>query len=143
MKPQKHITLVFAVKSLTGNTEMIHHFNRLGHSVSYSQLEEIDTALCIQKLSMSEVSVALPKNIHPGVFTNLAWDNIDRLEETTSGDGTSHRVNGFAIQGKQAETGPGKVMHPIARTKKRSIDAPSLLLPMYNAGQRTGPPQIK
>ena len=36
------------------------------------------------------------RNIYQGVFITLAWDNIDRSEETTSGDGTSHRVN--AIQ---------------------------------------------
>ena len=60
---------------------------RLGHSVSYSQLEEIDTALCLQKLSLS---LSFPTNIHPGVFTT--WDNIDRREETVSGEGTSYRV---------------------------------------------------
>ena len=34
------------------------------------------------------------------VKTTLAWDNIDRLEETLSGAGTSHRVNGIAIQAR-------------------------------------------
>ncbi|KAI0221981.1 hypothetical protein LSAT2_026763 [Lamellibrachia satsuma] len=76
----KHIILPFAVKSLTGNVELIHTLNRLGHSVSYYQLEEIDTALSLQKLSLSEDDVPFPANIHPGVFTTLSWDNIDRLE---------------------------------------------------------------
>ena len=71
-KPPKRIILPFAIKSLTGNFELIHTLDRLGHSVSYSQLEDIDTALCLQKLALSEGDVHLPANIHPGVFTTLA-----------------------------------------------------------------------
>ena len=96
-KPPKHVLLPFAVKSLTRNVELIQTLNRLGHGVSYSKLEEIDTALRLQKLSCGE-DTPLPSDIHPGVFTTLAWDNIDRLEETLSGGGTSHRVNGTAVQ---------------------------------------------
>ncbi len=73
--------------------------NRLGHGVSYSQVEELETALCMQKLeSQNDETVALPEQIQPFIPTTLAWDNIDRLEETLSGGGTSHRVNGIAVQ---------------------------------------------
>ena len=89
-KPMKHIVLPFAVKSLTGNVELTHIFNRLGHGLSYSQVEEIDTALCLQKLELSDGQAAVPRDIYPSVFTTLAWDNIERLEETASGEGTSH-----------------------------------------------------
>ena len=82
IKPPKHLVLPFAVKSLTGNIELIHVLNRLGHSVSYSKVQEIDTELCLQKLSVSTGDVALPGNIFSNVFTTLAWDNIDRLQET-------------------------------------------------------------
>jgi len=44
--------------------------------------------------------VSLPENIQPFVRTTLAWDNIDRLEETLSGAGTTHRVNGIAVQAR-------------------------------------------
>ena len=52
--------------------------NRCGHGISYTQLEEIDTALYIQKMNAaeSEDKVPLPDNIHPHVSTTLAWDNI-------------------------------------------------------------------
>jgi len=62
-KPAKHITLPFAVKLLTGNVELVHILSWLGHGVSYSQVEEIDTALCLQKLAQSG-HVAVPRNIH-------------------------------------------------------------------------------
>ena len=99
IKPLKQILLPFAVKSLTG---MIHalnglghsvsYSNGLGHSVSYSQLGEIDTSLCLQKLTLSVGNIALPSNIQNIIFSILAWDNIDRLEETISGKGTPNRV---------------------------------------------------
>lgn len=47
VKPLKQITLPFTVKSLTENVELVHVLNRLGHCVSYSRLQEIDTALCL------------------------------------------------------------------------------------------------
>ena len=78
---------------------MIKLLNRLGHGVLYSNREEIEIALYLKKIeSEDEVAVILPSNIYPGVPTTLAFDNIDRLEETLSGSGTSHRVNGIVIQ---------------------------------------------
>lgn len=71
-QPSKHIILPFSVKSLTGNVELINILNRLGHSVSYSQMQEIDTALCLQKLSSSGSDTVLPAYIHPHIFTTLA-----------------------------------------------------------------------
>ena len=64
----------------------------------------------------------------------LAWDNIDRLEETLSGAGTTHRINGIAVQ---ATLAPGKEQ---ARIRKRNID-PSVIsaVPLYNVGDRCGP----
>lgn len=43
-KPPKHVLITYAVKTLTGNIEIIKALNRLGHGISYS-LEENDTAL--------------------------------------------------------------------------------------------------
>ena len=77
-RPPKHILLPMVVKTLTGNVEIIQLLNRLGHGVSYSMTQQIETALCIQKLEyFGDFNVALPHNIHPNVFTTLVWDNID------------------------------------------------------------------
>ena len=45
----RNIYCFYAVKTLTGNIEIIQSLNRLGHGVSYSQLQENDTALFLQK----------------------------------------------------------------------------------------------
>ena len=117
-KPPKHFLLPYAVKTLTGNVELIQTLNRLGHGVSYSQLEENDTALCLQKLAATtNQQVVLPADIKPYVFTNLAWDNIDRLEETLTGTGTSHRVNGITVQLKIF--GPHLPERPLPNIKKQ------------------------
>ena len=116
--------------------------NRCGHGITYSQIEEINTALCLQKMALTpNDDVPLPENIQPYIMTTLAWDNIDRLGETLSGSGTSHRVNGIAVQarhfGPSLPPPPGIVQ---ARTRKRSIDpsVSSVVLP-YNAGGCCGP----
>ena len=135
LKPTKHILLPFAVKSLTGNVELIKILNRLGHSVSYSKLEEIETALCLQKLSVAG-DMSLPANIYAGVPTTLAFDNIDRLEEILSGKGSSHRVNGIAIQPKMICPQLQRLYAAVSKTKKRGITPNMSSLPSYNVGQR-------
>lgn len=142
-RPPKHILLPYAVKSLTNNVELIQILNRCGHGIAYnSQLEEINTAICLQKMAATSCNeVPLPNNIRPFINTTLAWDKIDRLEETLSGEGTSHRVNGSAVQANHYVPHLPQVSVPkIAKSKKRSIDSVGeSTLPVYNAGQRRGP----
>ena len=95
----------------------------------------------LQKMALTpDNEVPLPENIKAYVNTTLAWDNIDRPQENLSGAGTSHRVNGIAIQARHF--GPNLPPPPgigQARTKKRNID-PSVIsvVPPYNAGDRCG-----
>ena len=99
-KPPKHI-LPYAVKTLTSNVDVIRFLNRCGHGIVYSQIEEMNTALFLQKMaSTPENGAPLPDNIRPHISTSLAWDNIDRLAETLSGGGTSYRVNSIAVQSR-------------------------------------------
>jgi len=64
------------------------------------------------------------------------YDNIDFLEKTLPGGGTTHRVNGIAIQ--KAFIGPllPPVPVEISKTKKRSIYVEPLQLPVHNVGTR-------
>ena len=140
-KPPTHLLLPYAVKTLTGNIEIIKTLNKFGHGVSYSQLEENDTALCLQKLATGlNQRVVLPASIKPPVFTNLAWDNIDRLEKTLTGKGTSHRVNGIAVQAKVYGPDLPKAELPrIEKLKQRSVNIEHQELEIYVAGARVGP----
>ena len=140
-KPTKNFLLPYAVKTLTGNVEMIQILNRFGHGVSYSQLEENETALRLQKLATeSQLKVTLPTSIKPHVFTNLAWDNIDRLKETLTGKG----VNGIAVQAKVYGPFLPKAELPYIekKRKQRSVCVKIHDLEVYVAGARTGPQSL-
>ena len=140
----KHILLTSTVKSLTGNVELISILNKFGHGISYSKYEEIETALCLQKLALlPEGNVPLPENILAGVSTTLAFDNIDRVEETLSGSGTSHRINGIAVQPKIQGPQLQKPMPNIAQKKQRTLGhmIDYFAIPNYNAGEKAGPPR--
>ena len=51
-----------------------------------------------------ENAVPFPDNVKPHISTLLARDNMDRLKETLSGGGKSHRVSGIAIQTRQVSS---------------------------------------
>lgn len=66
--PAKQIPLPMGIKTLTGNVELIKILNRLGHGISYSKLEEMDTAWCLQKQTRdASQGVILPSSSHTGI----------------------------------------------------------------------------
>ena len=82
-----------------GKKELVQFVNRLGHGLSYHQLEENETGLCRKKISsISARSIPLPQYIQPYSFPTLAFDNIDMLEETLTEKGTIFRVNGIIVK---------------------------------------------
>ena len=120
--------------------------NKSSHGMSYTQLEENDTTLSLRKLASSlDEKVSLPASIKPHFFTNLAWDNIDRIKETLSGKGTSHRVNGIAVQPRVF--GPDlspKECPRIDKRKQRTLSTEHQpQLDVYVAGSHVGPHPLK
>ena len=85
IKTPKHVALPLTVKSLTGNAELITILNRFGHALSYTQIEELETALEEREIEKQQDGMLIPSTCSvavPGVF---CWDNNDLLEETLSG----------------------------------------------------------
>ena len=85
IKTPKHVVLPMTVKSLTGNVELITILNRFGHGLSYSQIEEVETALAETQIAKQGNGVFVPSACHPNVSGVLCWDNNDLQEETLSG----------------------------------------------------------
>ena len=85
MKTPKHVVLTMTVKSLTENVELITILNRFGHGLSYSQVEEVETALAKTQIAKQQNGVSVPSACHPNVSGVLCWDNNDLPEETLSG----------------------------------------------------------
>ena len=85
--------------------------------------------------------IPLPDNIQPHVSITLARDNIDRLQATLSGEGTSHRVNGIAVQARHFGPQPLIDQSPrITKGTRRSVEPLDVAaLPIHNAGESQGP----
>ena len=95
-------------------------------------------------MNEDETDVPLPSKIISCIPTNLAFDNIDRLEETLSGTGTSHRVNGIIVQPQVTIVEKPRETEKVPTVKRRCIDPPQLMLaPYYVSGERVGPPKVQ
>ena len=97
-KTPKHVALPITIKNITGCKEVITLLNRFGHGISYEQVLSIETALAEKQMEAEVQGVVLPSSVRPNVFSLFCWDNIDLLEETLSGKGTSHCTNGIIVQ---------------------------------------------
>ena len=142
-KPTFPHVLIFIVKSLIGNTKLVHTPNGLGDSALSLYSAGVDWHSTVSpldyKIELSADDIPLPGNIYPAAFTTLLYGNIKHLEKTASGE-TSHVVNDIAFQANF--NGP-ECRQPIPE-KKTSIrgeaqaPTPQILL-VLNAGHRVGP----
>jgi len=76
--------------------------NKYGHGISYDLVEEIETDFALNVITeQAENCVAIPSEFKEGEtsspVTLMIADNIDNLECTSSGTGTSHRVNSIHV----------------------------------------------
>lgn len=103
IKPSTCIQLGLATKSLTGNRKMLNVLNRMGHSISYTTTQEIETELaygCSIEKRVLPFGLELQR---PELHTHVAFYNYDRFVETSSGKDTLHDTVGIAFQNKGDE----------------------------------------
>ena len=145
-KTPKHVALPMTVKNLTGCKEVITLLNRFGHGISYEQVLSIETGLAEKQMEAEDQGVILPSSVRPNVFSLFCWDNIDLLEETLSGKGTSHCTNGIIVQRQVAwcEPPPSLERRDRRRGRRTLQTAPSQVcftlyipLPFINIQYRT------
>ena len=87
IKTPKSILLPSMIKALTNSTELITIMNRLGHGIGYSTLMEAQTENAYQVFENQLVSECIvPVDCKKESFTIYVADNIDRTEETLSGN---------------------------------------------------------
>ena len=84
----------------------------------------------------------VPEEIQRHQQASMVYDNIYCLEETLSGTGITHRVNGIVIQNAFIEPKPPQNLIQIPKTKQRSIHVKPLQLPVYNVGTRPEQPAL-
>lgn len=124
VKLPKHVSLAIAVRHLTGSKQLITLLNRMGHCLSYEDVEVIDTGLANEVLAMSEGNRCLiPSNILPGVLMHAAVDNNDINEETLDGKNTTHATTHVIYQrSQQGNTQRRRGALADHSSRKRSLD---------------------
>ena len=137
VKPPCHHVL-FIVKSLIGGTELVHTPNRLGDNVPSLYSARVDRYSTVFPLDyyieLSADGILLPGNIYPVTFTTFLYGNtcIENLQNKVSGDRTSHRVNGIAIQGNLIGPAPRQPIPDVSKYKRRSTGpTPEPACPQY------------
>ena len=152
IKTPKSVLFPAVVKALCNNTEVVKLINKCGHGISYNLIEEIETEFALKVISEQTLNrVLIPDECNkpdsPPVALMVA-DNIDNLECSTSGTGTSHRVNSILVlkqehrEGAEDNSGGEVPEEPPAKRKcKRSLagDVVNKEIPEYYRGRRVGP----
>ena len=94
-KPQKHLMLGIALKSLKGSRKVIEIMNRLGHCAIYHTIEEVKMEATFESTKRNLVT---PLGMKPRCGTGVTWDNFDRFVETITGKETLHDTVGITYQ---------------------------------------------
>ena len=139
----KHVALPLYVKNWTGSPEVVMTLNRFGHGISYTALEELETALSEKQIQHQSSGCVLPSNTVHGVFSIFCYDHNDLQKETLSGKETTHCTNGIVIQRQTY----GCHLQPDEKEKKgsqkkRSFIAPQIDIERYVSGKRVSPQPV-
>ena len=91
------LSLGMAIKSITGSHKVIDILNRLGHSISYFTMEELETELTFAESNREQIKPT-GMNFKVSLATGVAFDDFDRFVETLSEKDTLHHTIGIAYQ---------------------------------------------
>jgi len=128
----KHISLAMAIHHLTGSTVLITLLNHMGHSLSYDEVQAVDTSLAMQVTALVEqMGTIIPSNISAGPFIQIAADNNDINEETMDGKNPAHATMIVVYQRKQHGTQPPSTSHADQTKCRRSLHSPGTLYEVY------------
>jgi hypothetical protein len=122
----KHFLIGLGLHSITGQKKPIQLLNRLGHSIDYNMVCEIETAHAQANQKISETHGTLPLSPatdEHAVLTFFRADNFDLNLETQTGHGAINSTHMIAFQEESQFTmkrSTSKVK--FERTGKRSIE---------------------
>ena len=96
-KTLKHTQLGIALKRKTGSRQILQWLNRFGHSISYNEVNVVETKLGEEQTNLEFCRKYVPNNIQPGTMVTFVYDNCDHNVESLHGL-TMHCTNGIVIQ---------------------------------------------
>ena len=88
----KHVDFKKSIHQATQSRTLVNLFHNAGNSISYSQVQGVDTALTKRTLDkfIANGNFPVPPNLLEGNFFKFAADIIDIIQETLDGKGTFH-----------------------------------------------------
>ena len=140
----KHIHLGVCVKRKSGSVDLVRWLNHFGHTVSYDEINSIETKLAEDQVNRLEPRKFVPNNIQPSVFVTFVYDNCDHNLESLY-NVTLHGTNGIIIQKSlRSTTNNAPVPLPPTKNARRRSFKPmvSELQPYIKANGRVNPVSI-
>ena len=138
----KHIGLGSTLHQSTRSKQLVELFHRAGHTVSYKNVLQVDTALAestLQSLNLENGAI-VPPNLVPNRFVHLSTDNIDIRDASLDGKETFHATQVTAWQrGPPSDTDTLKKLKPSEKT----LFVPEVLTTTIPPGKVVGSPEPK
>ena len=118
-------------KKKTGLKQVIQWLNKLGHGISYADVNCLETSLAESQMCYKVLKTFVPSYIQPSQFVTFVWDNNDINPESLSGV-SMHCTNGIIIQLPNSssdlyqsvpDSTPVRRSEPKSHNRKRSFQA--------------------
>ena len=84
-KTVKHVELGLCAKRKTGYRKLITWLNCLGHSISYHDVNLVETHIAEEQIANVTTAAYIPNNIRPEEFVTFVYDNGDINVESVYG----------------------------------------------------------
>ena len=104
-KTAKHTQLGVSVKRKTGSRSLIDCLNRLVHTISYHELNSLETAFSETQVEHQLVLAYVPPAVQSSIFLTFVYDSCDHNPETLT-RAAMHCTNGIIIQRKSGNDQP-------------------------------------
>ena len=76
-KTIKHVELGLCTKRKTGSRRFITLLNRLGHCISYNEVNLVETSIAEEQINNFSTAAFVPSTIRSSEFVAFVYDNID------------------------------------------------------------------
>ena len=133
----KHVNLALSVKRKTGSKHLITWLSKLGHGISYDEVNFVETILAKEMVKNQQLKNYTSSSVQPSPFLTFVWNNNDINPESLNGK-NMHVTNDIVVQREEHSD----VIRVTTRfrqckvTRQRSFHALESPLPHYNTQKR-------
>ena len=143
-KTAKHTQLGVFVKRKTGSRVLIDCLNRLGHTISYHEVNLQETGFSEKQVEHQLVREYVPPAVQPSTFLTFVYDNCDHNPETLT-ETTMRFTNEILIHRKSRNGQPDEApteenANPLV--KRKSFAPVDIDITPYHQLQRVPPDKI-